>query len=130
MTYSVNPSGHASVPNGFSTPSMSTSRIGRRACVTRTRVRKGSRPGAAQWWDSCAHPGRTLVPPLPRFSDVPGERGEVEVTAATGGRVLPHVLDLAVLVVAVVAELATDARLLVATERLRRRDHVVVVDPH
>src|SRR5262245_63632829 len=63
-------------------------------------------------------------------SDVAAERGEVEVAAAVGRRVLPHVLDLAVLVVAVVAELAPDARLLVATERLTRRDHVVVVDPH
>src|SRR3954454_2098643 len=54
----------------------------------------------------------------------------MQVTAAVGRGVAPDVLDLAVLVVTEVAELTTDTRLLVATERLRRRDHVVVVDPH
>src|SRR5436305_7247643 len=63
-------------------------------------------------------------------SDVAAQRAEVQVAVAVGGGVLPHVLDLAVLVVAVVAELTADARLLVTTERLRRRDHVVVGHPH
>src|SRR3954470_19326689 len=63
-------------------------------------------------------------------SDVGAQSTEVQVAVAVGGGVLPHVLDLAVLVVAEVAELATDTRLLVATKGLRRRDHVVVVHPH
>src|SRR5437868_7493602 len=61
--------------------------------------------------------------PVTLTSDVRAQRTEVQIAVAVRGGVLPHVLDLAVLVVPDVAELPADARLLVAGEGLGRCDH-------
>src|SRR6478752_3478052 len=73
----------------------------------------------------CERPPKGSAPKL----DIAAQGGEVHVVVARTAGIDVDVLDLAVGVVSLGAELTSDAGLLVATERTLRADQVVVVDP-